>query len=146
MALILAGETSSTALTPQSGSFNLYFTASGAAYLKNSSGAVVLLGVNPPYANTPTITGSANSYTYSGTLLGGVYLGVNLTVTGAVTITIPASTGSYYPLTVADIAQVAGAHNYTITPVSGSIIGGSTLYVNGQSITYIDTANGWVAQ
>lgn len=146
MAIILAGETSSSALTPQSGSFNLYFTASGQAYLKNSSGAVVLLGTNPPYANTPTISGGSNSYTYSGSLVGGVYLGVNLTPSGPVTITIPASTGSYNQLTVADVAQVAATHNYTIAPVSGSIIGGSTLYVNGQSITYIDTPNGWVAQ
>ena len=145
MGLILGGESSSSAILPPVGSYHLCVTSAGVAYLLNSSGGVIPLGVNPSYANIPSITGSGTTYTYSGILTGGVYLGLQLTGASAKTITIPASTGSYYAITIADIQNNAGTYNVTITSTS-SIIGGSLLYTNGQSITYIDTSAGWVAQ
>jgi len=110
-------------------------------------------GYNPPGPNAQASGGgsgisnqytvsSGSSYTATQTSLIVMF---NSSATSSKTLTIPTSTGSYGQIVVMDIYGNAATYNITVSPVIGSIKGPSVLNANYQSITLIDTPNGWLS-
>jgi len=72
----------------------------------------------------------------------------NLTVAGAVALTLPSGTGVGQTFWIKDLKRDAGANNITITPAAGETIEGSATLVlstNGAAVwLYKATSTAWV--
>lgn len=70
------------------------------------------------------------------------FISFNSSTAGDKTADIPASTGSLGMIIISDIALTAGT--YPIS-VNQPIVGVDTIYINGASLTLLDTSQGWVS-
>lgn len=86
------------------------------------------------------IIDTGNSYTSA---VAGIFVGWKSSSSSDKSLTIPASTGFSGTVIVSDLLGTAGTYPINVVPVSGAIIGLTSVYTDFGSITLLDTVAGW---